>query len=173
MLEPDDLAIFCEHTYPRLVGALDLYLGDVHVAEELAQEALIRATKRWSRVRELDSPGGWTYRVALNLAASWFRRKRAEARAYAKVEGSPEALLDVDSDVAYRQVVRDAVRVLPEGQRAVLVFRYYLGLSGPETAEAMGISHGAVRARLKRAVSTLRDQLGPVTDDLEEGADAI
>lgn len=45
------------------------------------QEALVRAWRRWSHVSELQSPEGWTYRVAVNLADSSFRRRRAEQRA--------------------------------------------------------------------------------------------
>lgn len=171
MRAPEDLASFCEREYPRLVGALDLYLGDLHVAEELAQEALIRASKRWARVGQLESPGGWTYRVAINLANSWFRRRRAERRAYRRLDADPQAHHDVD--VADRHAVRDAVRALPDRQRTALILRYYLDLPAPEVAERMGTTHGAVRALTKRAIAALRDQLGPdaITIQLEEATD--
>lgn len=48
---PEDLAAFCEREYPRLVGTLSLYCGDVLLAEELAQEALARACSRWGACR--------------------------------------------------------------------------------------------------------------------------
>lgn len=169
----DELEDFCRQTYPKLVGALDLYLGDVHLAEELAQEALVRAAKRWSRVRDLDSPGGWAYRVAMNLAKSWFRRRRAEARAYARIGATDDAEADLDADFGDRNAVRTAVGALPEAQRAAVVCRYYLGMSGPEAAEALGISHDAVRARTKRGIATLRDELGREAFDAEEAHDAV
>lgn len=171
--ETDGLEAFCQRTYPKLVGALDLYLGDVHVAEELAQEALVRAAKRWSRVRGLDSPGGWAYRVAMNLAKSWFRRRRAEARAYARIGVTDDAEPDLGADVSDRSSVRAAVGSLPEAQRAAVVCRYYLGMSGPEAAQALGISHDAVRARTKRAIATLREELGREVFDAEEAHDAV
>lgn len=168
----EELTAFCERTYPRLVGALDLYLGgDLDLAEELVQEALIEAVKRWPTVRDLDSPAGWAYRVAVNRANSWFRRKRAERRAYTRVGSEPDAPRDVQADVADRKLVREAVRDLPEGQRDALVLRYYLGLSGPEAADRLEISHDAVRARTKRAVANLRDRLGPDAIDREEAHD--
>lgn len=170
--QTDGLEAFCQRTYPKLVGALDLYLGDVHVAEELAQEALVRAAKRWSRVRDLDSPGGWAYRVAMNLAKSWFRRRRAEARAYARV-GVTDEEPDLAADVSDRSTVRAAVGSLPETQRAAVVCRYYLGMSGPEAAEALGISPDAVRARTKRAIATLREALDREVFDAEEAHDAV
>lgn len=171
----EELEAFCRREYPRLVGALDLYLGDLHVAEELAQEALVRASKRWERVRTLESPGGWTYRVALNLANSWFRRRRAESRAYERVVGDVGTYRDahVDVDVPERQAVRDAVRALPDRQRTALILRYYLDLPATEVAERMGTTHGAVRALTKRAVARLRETLGPdvIRIDLEEAHD--
>lgn len=85
------LAAFCRREYPRLVGALSLYCGDADVAEELAQEALIRAADRWPHVGQMDAPGAWVYRVGMNLCGSWFRRKRAERRANARVGAEPAA----------------------------------------------------------------------------------
>jgi RNA polymerase sigma-70 factor (ECF subfamily) len=66
---------------PRLVGALALHCGDRGTAEELAQEALARAWQRWTQVQQMQNPSAWIYRVAFNLATSWFRRRAAETRA--------------------------------------------------------------------------------------------
>lgn len=65
---------------PVRFGADDFHCGDVHLAEELAPEALIKACQRWDRVRGLESPVGWCYRVAMNASNSWFRRNRIERR---------------------------------------------------------------------------------------------
>ncbi len=169
MEAPHDLVVFCDREYPRLVGALDLYIGDLLVAEELAQEALVRASQRWSRVSQLDSPGGWTYRVALNLANSWFRRRAAERRARSRIMDHPA--VHHDPDGADRAAVRAAVAALPEQQRTALVLRYYLDLSAGEVADRLGTTPGAVRASTKRAVAALREQLGPDAPDLQEDDD--
>ena len=71
---------FCAAAWPRLVAAVSYHCGDVHVAEELVQEALVRACRRWSRVSGMASPEGWAYRVAVNLATSRWRRQQAERR---------------------------------------------------------------------------------------------
>lgn len=168
MVAPHDLVVFCDREYPRLVGALDLYVGDLLVAEELAQEALVRASQRWSRVSQLDSPGGWTHRVAINLANSWFRRRAAERRARSRMS---DAVVHHDPDGADRAAVRAAVAALPERQRTALVLRYYLDLSAGEVAERLGTTPGAVRASTKRAMASLREQLGPDAPDLQEDDD--
>jgi RNA polymerase sigma-70 factor (sigma-E family) len=160
-----DLAVFCDREYPRLVGALDLYVGDLAVAEEIAQEALVRASQRWSRVSQLDSPGGWTYRVAINLANSWFRRRAAERRARRRLDPT---LVHHDPDTADHEAVRTAMAALPERQRTALVLRYYLDLPATEVADRLGTTPGAVRAATKRAIASLRQQLGPQAPDMQE-----
>ena len=77
-----DFDDFCSAEFPRLIGTLTLFCGDQGVAEELAQETLVRAYQHWKRVQRLDNPGAWANRVAINLATSYFRRKRAERRAH-------------------------------------------------------------------------------------------
>jgi DNA-directed RNA polymerase specialized sigma24 family protein len=82
----DDASAFCAAIYGRLVGGLALYVADRAVAEELAQEALLRTFARWDHVRALDTPEAWTWRIAMNLATSTFRRRSAERRARRRLE---------------------------------------------------------------------------------------
>lgn len=154
---PDDAAAFCAAEYPRLVGALGLYVGDRAIAEELAQEALLRACQRWERVSKLESPGGWTWHVARNLATSHFRRRRVERRAAARIAAAgPAAPAEPDGN----DDIRRFVAALPERQKAALVLRYYLDLSVEQTAQRLNITPDAVRSLTKRAVAELRRQLG-------------
>jgi DNA-directed RNA polymerase specialized sigma24 family protein len=73
--EQEALDAFCRREYRRLVGALSLYCGDPSVAEEVAQEALYRACRRWSQVSQIQAPGAWVHRVAINIANSAYRRR--------------------------------------------------------------------------------------------------
>lgn len=152
---PEDAAAFFADEYDRLVGALGLYVGDRFVAEELAQEALLRACRRWERVSTMDSPGGWTWRVAVNLANSYFRRRRAERRAHARLAQERDPVSDGPRPTDSELVAR-AVASLPRRQKTALVLRYYLDLSVAETARRMGTSDDAVRSLTKRAVADLR-----------------
>ena len=68
--EEEAFEAFCRREYPRLVGVLSLYCGDAGVAEELAQEALVRVYESWRRMHTMASPGAWVHRVAINLASS-------------------------------------------------------------------------------------------------------
>ena len=153
-----DFGQFCIDAHPRLVAALAHHCGDAHLAEELAQEALIRAGDRWPKVRLLDSPLGWTFRVGANLAASSFRRRGAERRALDRM-GSGGRADARDADGGDAVAVRQALAGLPDRQRRVVVMRYYLDLSADQVAEVMGIRAGAVRMLSHRALAHLRSEL--------------
>jgi DNA-directed RNA polymerase specialized sigma24 family protein len=113
---PDDhLAAFCEVQRPHFVGMLGLHCGDADVAEELAHDAIAKACERWPKVRRMEFPEAWIWRVALNLATSYFRRKAAEKRANTRLRGLPEeAIRDPSSTWAVE--VRQAVASLPPRQ---------------------------------------------------------
>ncbi|MBW3663810.1 MAG: sigma-70 family RNA polymerase sigma factor [Actinobacteria bacterium] len=156
-----DLEAFCTREYPRLVAALHLYCGDRHVAEDLAQETLVRVWDRWPRVSRLQSPGGWCHRVALNLARSHLRRRTAEGRANRR---SHDPATDVarDADVADNLAVAAALASLTPRQREVLILRYYLGHSVVETAALLDLPEGTVKSHSTRAIAALRHRFGVV-----------
>lgn len=157
---PADLERFCATEFPRLVRMLDLLTGDVHVAEELAQEALVRASSHWAKVSRLDAPGAWTRRVARNLATSRWRRTQAARRAAARV--GPDPTVHHDTDMAEVDAVHVALQRLSARDREVLVLRHHLELTVAETADELDITHEAVRSRSHRAAARLRALLAPL-----------
>jgi RNA polymerase sigma-70 factor (sigma-E family) len=146
---------FAAREYPRLVAALTLLVRDRGVAEELAQDALVRTYERWGRVREMSAPGPWVHRVAVNGGVSWLRRRSAERRALRR-NGPAVAEPWDDAEVL---AVRRAVSNLPRRQRQAIVYRYYFGYSTAETAELMGIRPGSLKSAVTRAFATLRAEL--------------
>lgn len=150
-----DLDAFCSRTRTRLVGALSLYLGDPGVAEELANDALLRAVDRWEQVREMANPDGWVYAVSFNLARSRYRRLAAERRAHARLGHRSDST--VDHDHAEAMEVRAALGRLPRRQRQAVVCRYFLDLSAADTAVAMRCSVGTVKVHLRTALASLRE----------------
>lgn len=155
--DDDGLAAFCAAAYPQLVGALAHHTGDAYLAEELAQEALLRACRRWSQVRGLASPVGWTYRVGANLAASTFRRRAAEQRANRRVAAEQPPVREPAT--AEHLAVREALRALTPRQRETVLLRHYFGLPAEETAALVGGTAESVRALTHRAVAALRKDL--------------
>lgn len=135
----------------RVARALAITLGDAHLAADAVDEAMARAYQRWSRVGSFDNPGGWVYRVALNWGTSVLRRRhRAPA---------PHVERPTEIGPIAEPTVAAALAELDVAQRAVVVCRYYLGLSEAETADALGIRPGTVKSRLSRAIARLQPRL--------------
>lgn len=169
MADGDAMAAFCREHHARLIGLIALQVGDRAVAEELAQEVLVRVCERWPTI---EQPRAWASRVAMNLSASWWRRRYAEWRANARHTATAGAG-DRPPDGADVLAVRRAVAQLPRRQREAVAYRFYAGLSVAETAAAMDCARGTVRALTHQAVTALREDAGLLVtgDDEEETAD--
>lgn len=127
--------------------------GDWQHAEDLVQHALSAVARRWSVIE--SNPVGYAYRCVVR---SNIDRWRALSR-------RPEVLLDPRDFAALGPAVSDArddgavlaaLRTLPPRQRAIVVLRYLQDLSEADTADALGISIGAVKSGASRALARLR-----------------
>lgn len=134
------------------------------MAEELAQDAVVRLQEQWPKVQAMASPDRWLRRVGLNLANSWWRRRYAERRAMAlAASGHRGATTAEPADVL---AIRSAVAALPRRQRTALTMRYFAGLSVAETAAEMHCAEGTVKSLCSQAIAALRlEFLEPVDPD--------
>jgi RNA polymerase sigma factor (sigma-70 family) len=158
VLEPGSALAFDEwyrREWPRLVATFTLASGDRELGREIAAEALARALERWDRVSRMASPGGWTYRVGLNLLRRHHRRVTTELHALQAI-GVP-----VDPTHAWIEDVElwSAVAGLPARQRAAVVLRYAAGMTEAEVAETLDVAPGTVAATLNHARAQLRSAL--------------
>ena len=154
----EQLAAMCEREHPRLVGMLGLYCGDADVAEDLAQEALIRLCRDWRRVRRLQAPERWLHRVAINLAHSYYRRKAIERKAFSVLGSRPPEKLEPDRHVESLELVKN----LAHRQKTALLLHYYLDMTVPEVAQVMEIPHGTAKTLIHRATRALSSDPGVV-----------
>ncbi|HZN14286.1 MAG TPA: sigma factor-like helix-turn-helix DNA-binding protein [Acidimicrobiales bacterium] len=151
-LSPPPFTDFYRRSRDQVGRALALTLGDAELAAEAVDEAMARAYARWSKIGAYENPGGWVYRVALNWATSVARRRRRQP--HAPVDRDP-----TDVGPVAEPSVRAALEQLDVRHRAVIVCRYYLGLSEAETAAALGTRPGTVKSRLHRATRRLQIDL--------------
>lgn len=140
-----------------MVASLAVASGNLDLAQEVAAEAFARAFERWKRVGAMASPGGWTYRVGLNLLRRRARRLALERRVLGRV-ATPSSTVP-----AHAVEVWEAVAHLPPRARTALALRYLGGLPEAEVAKAMGIRPGTVAATLhdarRRLAASLADGL--------------
>lgn len=157
--QPDpELLATCRRLHPRLVAALTLHCGRLDVAEDLAQETLVRVWERWPKVRQADSPDAWAFRVALNLSTSALRRRALEQRAHLVAPRGADRDAD-NPDSAEQIAVRQALQLLPARQRAAIILRYFADLSVDDTAAAMTCAPGTVKALTSQGIAKLREHL--------------
>lgn len=161
---------FCKQEYPKLVGALDLYCGNLSVAEELAQDALAKVWRNWKRVSRLENPSAWAHHIAMNLAKSHFRRLGAERRANNRL-GPVEEVADLLRDRADQLALRQAIARLPHRIKMALILRYFVDLPFTDVAQAMDIPEGTARSWVHRGLARLRTELG--TDLAMEASNGV
>lgn len=147
----EELTLMCEQEYPRLVGMLGLYCGDRDVAEDLAQDALIKLCRDWRKVRRLDAPDRWLHRVAINLAHSHYRRKGIEKRAMSVVASRTTQPQSGVSDLETLELLTR----LPHRQKTAVLLHYYLDLPVREIAQVMEIPEGTAKTLIHRGTRAL------------------
>jgi RNA polymerase sigma-70 factor, ECF subfamily len=132
-------------------------IGEPGRAENLAQEAFLRAHRDWQRVGRYQHPGAWVRRVAANLATSAVRRRLIEARALARfwARGGPPLVELPASQADFWR----AVRSLPRRQAQVVALHYLEDLSVLEVARVLGRAEGTVKAQLHTGREALARRL--------------
>lgn len=145
-----------QDAHPRVLATLLLVTGNLDLAADGTDEAFTRALGRWNSVGQMQSPTGWTVRVAINVARRRARRSSIEARLLRRE--LPVAEVPAAAGEAWM-----AVRDLPERQRQVVVMRYVADLPEAEIAKSLGIS----RSTVSDALTDARRRLAVLLSDPE------
>lgn len=136
--------------YAAVVRLARLLTGSESGAEDLAQEAFVSLYRQGDKVK---NPPALLRTITVNLSRSWHRsRARSQLRL---VRHGPSA----DSLSPFERELDHSLHRLPYDQRAVIVLRYWLGLSEAEIADSLECRPGTVKSRHSRALRTLRKDL--------------
>ena len=137
----------------RLYNLAGRLTGDREEAEDLAQEALVRAYVALPRFRKGERFSPWVYKIAVNLCINYLRRRKTlvalnDQAPFVDRSPTPEQSLERGETQA---TVQKAILALPEQYRAVILMRHQQELSYSEIAEALGLPLGTVKTHLFRA----------------------
>lgn len=131
---------------------------DKAIAEDVVQEAMLRAWKSLDTLRDDTAAKPWLLTIVRRENARHFARKRLETVDIDNLTASQTALLAEQPDDDARDM-RAAIYALDDDYREPLVLQVLMGYSTSEIAAQMGIQQGAVLTRLHRARAKLRDTM--------------
>ena len=160
---PDHFRLLVQRYQRPLFAYLSSRLGNYLEAEEAAQESFVRAFLSLKKLRKPESFYAWLLGIAGRVLQEQFRA--AERRQKDRAAG--ETLLAENSGTGPEYPLEEAIAVLPESYRQVILLRYYEGLSCQEVATRLGMPLGTVTKTLSRAYALLRQEL-----KAREGAEA-
>lgn len=153
-----DFERFVVAQLPGLVRYAAMLAGERELAQDVVQDALIRANARWRRISAMASPEAYVKRMITTEYLSWRRRhaRRAATLTRWAVALTPGAVVDHAEGAATRSALAQQLAALPPKQRAVLILDFYEGRTDPEIATILGCSAASVRAYRSRALAALR-----------------
>ena len=145
-----------------LVRLARFFCDDRNAAEDLVQEAFVRLHRSAGSIRDIDRLPAFLRSIVINLARDHNRRGLMSLRHRNAADRPPVPREPVDHAIAGDETaaVLDALRLLPERQRACLVLRYYEELSIGEVAETLHISKNSVKTHCRRGLAALEARLG-------------
>jgi RNA polymerase sigma-70 factor, ECF subfamily len=146
-------------TLTRMAAAL-VGISD---AEDVAQEALMRAWRAWPGLREADSTRAWLMQITVNVCRTWRARSQSHddidhLDTMIHIEDAPSVMLGA-SDHINALDMRQALLILSADLRQIIALRFYIGMDSTEIGELLSESPATVRSRLRRALKQLRCEL--------------
>ena len=155
---------------PAVLRFAGVLAGNRAAAEDIAQEVLARACARWDSIGALERPEMYVRKMILNEFLTARRRSWRLVLAGSSAEVDSRVSPDHAAAYAERDELLAELAKLPVMQRAVLVLRYYEGLSDSGIASLLGVAPGTVRGYASRALAALRIEFATGSADGREPA---
>ncbi len=141
--------------------------GSWTAAEDVVQDVLSDAHRRWDVIGGYDLPGAWARRAVLNRSASWHRSRGREQRAMERLAARPESTSATVEPGLVDDDLWMAIRALSDRQAEVVLLLWFEDLSAAEVASTLGCAEDTVRTHWRRARAHLAEALGETADEEE------
>ena len=151
-------------------------IGDFHIAQEITQDAFLRAYQKLGTLKNHNLFSGWLYVIATRLCYEWLRKKRLPMQSLETVDSKEvdqvaytqyvEEQREADANEIRRELVRDLLKKLPESERTVMTLHYLGEMTCESISEFLGVSPNTVRSRLSRARNRLKKEEAMVKENL-------
>lgn len=161
----DAFGVLARTDAARLDAAARLILRDRELARDAVQECLIRAWRDLPGLRDPERFDAWLHRLLVHAAIDEARRRRRRVVEVELTDLTAAAVQDSIAHLADRDALDRAMAGLSPEHRALVVLHHYLGMPVPDAAASMGLSLGAAKSRLHRAMGSLRRALVPEPAD--------
>lgn len=177
--EADAFRVLVERYSRRIFRLAYRMTGNEQDAEDVVQEAFLRAYRRLSQFESRANFGSWLYRIAMNCSFDFMRARQRQEEQHISID----AAVPTDSDrseeaiqliadhplpdrltfgAEVRKEVESALALLSPKEKAAFVMRHFEGMSMKEIGEVLGIRANATKNTLFRAVRKLRERLEPL-----------
>ncbi len=152
-----------EALFPIIFRVAYRVVGTADIAEDVTQEAFIKYYERSEPLPDIDQTKYWLIRVVKNLSLNYAKKKTREKRAYERFKDNsfrhPETGEDITLKKEMSEEVKEALDLLPDNLRIVLVLKEYADLNYKEIGKILGISEGNVKVRVFRGRERLLKML--------------
>jgi len=136
----------CQRYYPAMVAIANSILGDVHLAEDAAQETFANAVQKLPQLRRKSKFGKWLASICRNTARK-LARKKGTTRSFEELPAVPAQKKEQQET----ETVKRAIAGLPASAREAIFLRYYDGMTYEKISAVLDISEQAINGRLRRA----------------------
>ena len=151
-------------------------IGDFHIAQEITQDAFLRAYQKLETLKNHNLFGGWLYVIASRLCADWFEKKSLPEQSLEVTDmnevnrGSYSRYVaekqEAEADETRREIVKELLQKLPESERTVMTLHYLGEMTIKTISEFLGVSPNTVKSRLSRARNRLRKEEDMIRQNL-------
>ena len=151
-------------------------IGDFHIAQEITQDAFLRAYQKLGTLKSYDLFGGWLYVIASNLCLDYLRKNPPPEQSlevtdvsevnqvsYSRYIAGQQA---TEADETRREIVKRLLQKLPESERTVMTLHYLGEMTIKTISEFLGVSPNTVKSRLSRARNRLRKEEDMIRQNL-------